>query len=64
VNPAPRSTLDDPEHWRERAEKARAVAEKLSNPTAKAAMLSIAEQYERQGEDARQRVAKNDHGDG
>jgi hypothetical protein len=56
MNPAPRSTLDDPEHWRERAEKARAVAEKLSNPTAKAAMLSIAEQYERQGEDARQRV--------
>jgi hypothetical protein len=50
------SILDDPEHWRQRAEKARAVAQQLNNPTAKAAMLGIAEQYERQGGDARRRA--------
>jgi hypothetical protein len=34
--------LDDPEHWRSRAEEARAVAEQLSDPEAKRTMLRIA----------------------
>jgi hypothetical protein len=51
--------LDDPEHWRQRAEKARTLAEQLSNPAAKAAMLSIAEQYEQQAEAARLRAQKS-----
>jgi hypothetical protein len=37
--------LDDPEHWRQRAEEARTIAEQVNNPSAKATMLSIAEQY-------------------
>jgi hypothetical protein len=41
------SILDNVEHWRGRAEAARLVANHLDNPVAKAAMLIIAEQYER-----------------
>jgi hypothetical protein len=45
MNATPPSMLDERECWREHAAKAPAVAEQLNNPTAKAAMLSIAEQY-------------------
>jgi hypothetical protein len=34
------------EHWISRAEEARAMAESLSDPTAKRAMLDIAKSYE------------------
>jgi hypothetical protein len=37
-----RSILDDPEHWRARAEDARKIAETLTEPTAKQTMLAIA----------------------
>jgi hypothetical protein len=37
------SILDDPEHWRSRAEEARTVAEQLTDSIAKAMMLRIAE---------------------
>jgi hypothetical protein len=33
---------EDPEHWRERAEEVRAVAELLSDPLAREMMLRIA----------------------
>jgi hypothetical protein len=38
--------LDDPKHWRERADEARAVAEKLTDPECKRRMLEIAGGYE------------------
>jgi hypothetical protein len=38
---------DDPKHWRERADEARAVAEIVRDPDAKQAMLKVAEGYER-----------------
>jgi hypothetical protein len=47
------SILDDPEHWRQRAEESRLIAEQLDDPVARAAMLRIAEDYERIAEQAR-----------
>jgi hypothetical protein len=41
------SILDNVEHWRGRAKAARLVANHLDDPVAKAAMLTIAEQYDR-----------------
>jgi hypothetical protein len=37
------SIFDNPEHWRERAEEARHVAEQLEDTIARAAVLRIAE---------------------
>jgi hypothetical protein len=51
------SILDDPEHWHQRAEEARLVAEQLHDPVAKAAILRIAADYEQIAEQARQRAA-------
>ena len=38
---------NDPEHWHERAAEARALAEKMSDPEGKKAMIEVAEKYER-----------------
>jgi hypothetical protein len=38
---------DDPEYWRQRAEKARLVAELMPNETVKQTMLSVAEECDR-----------------
>jgi hypothetical protein len=43
----PTPTLNDPAHWRRRAEETRSIAAQLDDPAAKKAMLEIAEQYER-----------------
>jgi hypothetical protein len=50
------SLLDDPEHWRSRAEEARTIAEQLSDPESKRTMLRIADDYERLAEHAKQRA--------
>jgi hypothetical protein len=49
------SILDNVEHWRGRAKAARLVANHLDDPVAKAAMLTIAEQYDRIAEQAQVR---------
>jgi len=49
------SILDDPKHWRERAEEARRVADAVDDPIAKAAMLRIASDYEQIAEQAQSR---------
>jgi len=46
VNSAP-SIRTNPEHWRARAQEARLHAQSVADEAAKAAMLSVAEQYER-----------------
>jgi ribosomal protein S17E len=48
--------LDDPEHWRNRAEEARSVAEQLSDPESKRTMLRIAGDYDRLAEHAQRRA--------
>ena len=53
----PDSVLDNPKHWRERAEEARSIAEQLSDPDAKRMMLRIADDYERLAQHAERRAA-------
>jgi hypothetical protein len=54
----PSSIIDDPEHWRSRAEEARSGAEQLSDPESKRTMLRIASDYERLAEHAELRARK------
>lgn len=51
-----RDPLNDPEHWRDRAEEARLRAEQLGDPEARRMMLEIAAGYERIAERAEQRL--------
>jgi hypothetical protein len=48
--------FDDPKHWRQRAEQARALAEQMSDPTSREMMLGIVKDYERLAEWADQRA--------
>jgi hypothetical protein len=49
------SVVNDPEHWRSRAEEARSIADGLHGPEAKRVMLDIAEGYDHLAERAEQR---------
>ena len=55
---APASVFNDPEHWRQRAEEARRMAD-LSDVPSKEAMLRIAEEYENLAERAEQRAKRS-----
>jgi hypothetical protein len=48
--------FDDPEHWRQRAEEARVLAEQMSDAASREKMLGIAKDYERLAERAEQRA--------
>jgi hypothetical protein len=52
----PASFINDPGHWRQRAEEARTIAEQMNEPQSKEAMLRIAKDYERLAERAEQRA--------
>jgi hypothetical protein len=54
----PESILDDPQHWRERAEEARTLADQLSDPESKRTILRIANGYERMAEHAEVRAKR------
>jgi hypothetical protein len=47
--------INDPAHWRQRAEEARTIAEQMSDLQSKDSMLRIAKDYERLAERAEQR---------
>jgi hypothetical protein len=49
---------NDPEHWRERAAEAGAVAERMSDAEGKKAMIEIAEKYDRLALRALERLAQ------
>ena len=38
--------LNDPEHWRQRAQESRVLAEQMSDETSKKMMLKIADDYD------------------
>jgi hypothetical protein len=48
----PTSFINDPEHWRNRAEEARTLADQMSDEASKQTMLRIAADYERLAERA------------
>jgi hypothetical protein len=50
---------DDPEHWHVRAAEARALAEKMSDPEGRKAMMEIAEKYDRVAARALERISAN-----
>jgi hypothetical protein len=52
-----RSFLNDPRHWRERAEEARSRADQIAEPQSKNAMLRIAHDYEVLAERAEARAS-------
>jgi hypothetical protein len=41
--------FNDPEHWRQQADEARAIARQLPNPESKAVMMRIGADYDRAG---------------
>ena len=49
--------INDPKHWRDRAEQARILADELTDPDAKRRMLRIADDYEELAKRAERRLA-------
>jgi hypothetical protein len=50
--------INNPKHWRERAEEARVHAEQIADPESKKMMLRIAEDYEKLAAEQRLRDAE------
>jgi hypothetical protein len=50
---------NDPEHWRKRAEEARELARKMTDPEGRDSMLEIADKYDRLAARAIERMAEN-----
>jgi hypothetical protein len=50
------SFINDPEHWRKRAEEARALAKQMNDETSKQTMLKIAADYDHLAERAEGRA--------
>jgi hypothetical protein len=52
-----RALMNDPDHWRDRAEEGRRIAEDMVDPEAKRMMLDIADGYDRLAEHAEKRLS-------
>jgi len=50
------SYINDPNHWRDRAEEVRKLAEHMTDPESKRAMVRIAEDYEQLAQRAAKRA--------
>jgi hypothetical protein len=48
--------MNDPQHWRDRAEEARAIAAQMSDPEAVASMMRVADEYEEMAKRAEARA--------
>jgi len=47
MNPMPASYINDPKHWRDRADEMRAFVDEFENPAARDSILRIANDYEK-----------------
>jgi hypothetical protein len=52
--------MNNPQHWRDRAEEARVNAEQMRDPESKRMMLEIADGYMRLAERAEQRLRESE----
>jgi len=52
------NVLDDPQHWRDRAEEVRRVAWFVSDQRAKETILRMADEYDQLAHDAEQRAQR------
>ena len=52
------ASFDNPEHWRQRGEEMRAVAQEMHDLVARASMLEIADQYDRLALRAEERLRR------
>jgi predicted Rossmann-fold nucleotide-binding protein len=57
VNPP--TLMDDPKHWRARAEEIRTLAEDMNDLESRRTMLRIADDYEKLAKRAEQRVSRD-----
>jgi hypothetical protein len=58
IAPPEPSRLDDPSHWRDRAEEARVKAEQMADPSAIATMTLVAKHYDILAQKAKSRREK------
>ena len=49
--------LDDPKHWRDRAEEVRSLADQMSDPTTRRMLEGVADDYENLAKGAEERKA-------
>ena len=55
--------LDDPKHWRDRAEKVRSLADGMNDPETRRRLASVADDYEKLAKRAEERRGKTSTGD-